>query len=53
MIRYQVMAKFVSPALREIFPNAELVFLGAFVMIYSYIDGLYAPPLWKICGSAA
>ena len=33
MIRYQVMAKFVSPALREIFPNAELVFLGAFVLI--------------------
>lgn len=33
MIRYQVMAKFVSPALREIFPNAELVFLGAFVVV--------------------
>ena len=33
MIRYQVMAKFVSPALREIFPNAELVFLGDFVQI--------------------
>ena len=27
-ISYQVMAKFVSPALRTIFPNAELLFLA-------------------------
>lgn len=34
LVEYQVIAKFSNPFLRSVFPNAELLFVGAYFLMF-------------------